>query len=102
VDSAPIEVTGAGNGPIAALVDALDRHFGIAVEILGYHEHALAPSADANAVAYVEAAVDDDVVWGVGMHASIVTASLRAILNAVNRARALHRTAAVAAPFAAD
>ena len=46
----------------------------------------MAASADATAAAYVEADVDDEAVWGVGLHPSIVTASLRAIVNAVNRA----------------
>jgi 2-isopropylmalate synthase len=46
----------------------------------------MSASADATAAAYVEADVDDDAVWGVGVHPSIVTASLRAIVNAVNRA----------------
>ena len=89
VDGEPHEVSGNGNGPIAALVEAFDRHFGIQVRIRDYHEHAMAASADATAAAYVEADVDDDAVWGVGLHSSIVTASLRAIVNAVNRALAL-------------
>ncbi len=83
------ELEGVGNGPIAALVDALERQFGIVVRIRDYHEHAMAASADATAAAYVEADVDDDAVWGVGLHPSIVTASLRAVVNAVNRAIAL-------------
>jgi 2-isopropylmalate synthase len=81
-------IEGEGNGPIAALVDALHRHFGIRVSIRDYHEHAMAASADATAAAYVEADVDDEAFWGVGVHGSIVTASLRAIVNAVNRSRA--------------
>jgi 2-isopropylmalate synthase len=56
---------------------------------------------DATAAAYVEADVDGEVVWGVGIHSSIVTASLRAVLNAVNRARAL-RAAQEAAAAAFD
>jgi 2-isopropylmalate synthase len=83
------EIEGSGNGPIAALVDAFAQHFGIAIQIRDYHEHAMAHSADATAAAYVEADVNDDVVWGVGIHTSIVTASLRATVNAVNRAIAL-------------
>jgi 2-isopropylmalate synthase len=88
------EVQGSGNGPIAALVDAFARHFGIVVRIRDYHEHAMAKSADATAAAYVEADVDEDVVWGVGIHTSIVTASLRAVVNAVNRALTLRAQAA--------
>jgi 2-isopropylmalate synthase len=99
VDGLPQEVTGVGNGPIAALVDALERQFGVQVRIRDYHEHAMAASADATAAAYVEADVDDDAVWGVGLHSSIVTASLRAVVNAVNRALALRQSVAEAALF---
>jgi 2-isopropylmalate synthase len=84
-----LELEGVGNGPIAALVDGLSQRFGVTVRVRDYHEHAMAKGADANAAAYVEADVDDDVVWGVGIHPSIVTASLRAVVNAVNRAIAL-------------
>ena len=92
---------GVGNGPIAALVEAFERQFGIAIRIREYHEHAMAASADATAAAYVEADVDDDAVWGVGLHPSIVTASLRAIVNAVNRQIALREALAAAAAFGA-
>ena len=93
VDGEEQAVEGTGNGPIDALVDAFRRHFGIAVEIREYHEHAMAKSADATAAAYVEADVDEEAVWGVGIHSSIVTASLRAVVNAVNRAIALRALA---------
>ena len=88
VDGEPSEVTGVGTGPLAALVDAFREHFGISIRIREYHEHAMSASADATAAAYIEADVDDDAVWGVGIHKSILTASLRAIVNAVNRALA--------------
>jgi 2-isopropylmalate synthase len=97
VNGEPQELSGQGNGPIAALVDAFDKQFGIQVKIRDYHEHAMSASADATAAAYVEADVDDDAVWGVGLHPSIVTASLRAIVNAVNRALALREAEAAAA-----
>jgi len=57
--------------------------------VLDYHEHAMGRGEDATAAAYVEAEVAGEVVWGVGIHPSIVTASLRAVVNAVNRADAL-------------
>ena len=79
-------IEGEGNGPIAALVDAFQRQFGVSISIRDYHEHAMSASADAKAAAYVEADVDDEAFWGVGVHGSIVTASLRAIVNALNRA----------------
>jgi 2-isopropylmalate synthase len=64
-----------------------------------YHEHAMAKGEGATAAAYVEADIDDEAFWGVGIHPSIVTASLRAVVNAVNRASVLRaaREGAVAA-----
>ena len=84
-----IEIEGQGNGPIAALVHAIEERFGLAVDVREYHEHAMSKGEDATAAAYVEADVDDEAFWGVGIHPSIVTASLRAVINAVNRAHAL-------------
>jgi len=81
-----IELAGEGNGPIAALVHALGRSTGHSVSVLDYHEHATSRGEDAVAAAYVEADVDGEPVWGVAVHPSIVTASLRAVINAVNRA----------------
>jgi 2-isopropylmalate synthase len=80
---------GIGNGPIDALVAALAEHTGASLRILDYHEHATGAGADASAAAYVEAEVDGDPVWGVGVHPSIVTASLNAVVNGVNRSRLL-------------
>jgi 2-isopropylmalate synthase len=77
---------GVGNGPIAAFVDAVRRDAGIQVAVLDYHEHAIGGGADASAVAYVEVRVGDGRPrWGVGIHGNIVTASLRAVVSAVNR-----------------
>ncbi len=69
--------------------DAFEQNFGIVIRIRNYHEHAMSAAADATAAAYIEADVEGDLVWGVGLHPSIVTASLRAVVNAVNRALAL-------------
>jgi 2-isopropylmalate synthase len=92
-------VTGGGNGPIAALVDAFAREFAVAIQVRDYHEHAMAAAADATAAAYIEADIDGDLVWGVGLHPSIVTASLRAVVNAVNRALAQRRALEEAVMF---
>ena len=56
------------------------------VRVLDYAEHALSAGGDALAAAYVECAVDGRVLWGVGIDANIVTASLKAVISAVNRA----------------
>lgn len=75
---------GTGNGPIAAFCDALHHH-GIDVRVLDYAEHAMSSGGDATAAAYLECAVEGRVLWGVGIDPSITTASLKAIISAVNR-----------------
>ena len=85
VESDVHEITGSGNGPIAAFVDAL-AGIGFDVRVFDYHEHAMSAGDDARAAAYVECAVEDTVLWGVGVNGSIVSASLKAVVSAVNRA----------------
>lgn len=80
-----LTLEGTGNGPVAAFVDAI-RQVGVEVRVLDYAEHALSEGGDASAAAYVECQVGDDVLWGVGIDPSITTASLKAIVSAVNRA----------------
>ncbi len=80
-----VELQGTGNGPIAAFIDALSR-YDIDVRVLDYTEHALSAGGDAQAAAYVECAIAGRVLWGVGLHSSIIKASVLAVLSAVNRA----------------
>jgi 2-isopropylmalate synthase len=80
-------VRGEGNGPIAAFVHALVQ-LDVDARVLDYAEHATGAGEEAQAASYLEVAVDGRVLWGCGVHPSIVTASLRAIVSAVNRARA--------------
>ncbi|WP_179519513.1 2-isopropylmalate synthase [Nocardioides perillae] len=87
VDGELRTLEGSGNGPIAAFVDALNGlEQGYDVRVLDYAEHALSAGGDAIAAAYVECAVGEKVLWGVGLDANIVTASLKAVTSAVNRA----------------
>ncbi|MBD8869996.1 2-isopropylmalate synthase [Nocardioides donggukensis] len=86
VEGELVSLTGEGNGPIAAFVNALNelpQEFD--VRVLDYSEHALSAGGDAIAAAYVECAVGDQILWGVGLDANIVTASLKAVISAVNR-----------------
>ncbi|OBF20957.1 2-isopropylmalate synthase [Mycobacterium sp. ACS4331] len=85
VDGIEREIVGAGNGPLAAFVDALGT-IGYDVNVLDYSEHAMSSGEEAQAAAYVEASIDGKTVWGVGIATSITTASLRAVVSAVNRA----------------
>ncbi len=78
---------GKGTGPIDAFVQALSEATGHSVRVMNYSEHAVGEGASAQAVAYVEVRVDDShTVYGVGMDANIVSASIRAILSGVRRA----------------
>ncbi len=79
-----VTLEGTGNGPIAAFVAAINE-LGYDVRVLDYAEHALSSGGDAIAAAYVECAVGDQVLWGVGLDPNIVTASLKAVVSAVNR-----------------
>jgi 2-isopropylmalate synthase len=73
-----------GNGPIDAFVHALSS-VDIDVRVLDYAEHALTAGENARAAAYVECSVNGETYWGVGVDPNIVTASLRAVVSAVNR-----------------
>ena len=86
VDGEPTTVVSAGNGPIDAFVNALTQQLEVDLRFLDYAEHALSSGGDARAAAYVECAVNGQVLWGVGVDANIVTASLKAVVSAVNRA----------------
>jgi 2-isopropylmalate synthase len=79
-------IVGVGIGPIDAYVQAL-QPLGIQVRVLDYAEHALSSGGDAQAAAYVECEVNGQSVWGVGLDANIVTASMKAVTSAVNRVR---------------
>jgi 2-isopropylmalate synthase len=84
-----VDFVGEGNGPIAAIVHGLGLRQDTSISLLNYHEHAMSTSEDAVAATYVEIDVEGLAAWGVGLHPSIVTSSLRAVVNAVNRAAAL-------------
>jgi 2-isopropylmalate synthase len=99
VDEELRTLTGTGNGPIAAFVSAINdladeqqsrgnpAFARISdVRVLDYHEHALSSGGDAIAAAYVECTVGDQILWGVGLDPNILTASLKAVTSAVNRA----------------
>ena len=86
IDSgAPVTVNAKGTGPIDAFVSAL-HEFDLDVRVLDYSEHAMSQGRDAKAAAYVEAAIDGQIVWGVGIDSSISRASYKAVISAVNRA----------------
>jgi len=80
-----IELSGTGNGPIAAFCHIL-QNYGVDVRVLDFSEHALSSGGDASAAAYLECAIAGDVFWGVGIDPNTTTASLKAVVSAINRA----------------
>ena len=85
VDGEHRTVSGSGNGPIDAFVHALRDGLAIELDVVDYSEHTMSRGSDANAVAYVETiGRGGQARWGVGIHPSILTASLHAVVSAVN------------------
>jgi 2-isopropylmalate synthase len=80
-----LAATGTGNGPIAAFLGIMAEQ-GVEVKLYDYVEHALSAGGDAQAAAYIELNVNGKRLWGVGIDADISTASLKAVVSAVNRA----------------
>jgi len=80
-----VELSGEGNGPIAAFCNILQA-YGVDVRVLDYYEHALSAGGDASAAAYLECAIGEEVFWGVGIDPNTTTASLKAVVSAINRA----------------
>jgi 2-isopropylmalate synthase len=81
-------IEGRGNGPIDAFIHALAQATGHSIRVIDYHQHAIGSGADAQAVAYLELRVDESkTLFGVGMDANIISASLRAIVSGLTRAR---------------
>ena len=82
------EVSGIGNGPIAAFLNAVSN-FGVEASVMDYVEHTMSVGTDAMAASYVECQIGEEdnaqIVWGVGIDTSIVTSSLKAIISAINR-----------------
>ncbi len=78
-------IEGAGNGPIAAFVNALG-HLDIHIDVADYSEHSVSSGASAKAACYVESTgMSTQPRWGVGLDGDIVTASLKAVVSSVNR-----------------
>jgi 2-isopropylmalate synthase len=93
IDGEHRTVVGSGSGPIDAFVRGLREELGIEFDVVDYSEHAVGSGSDATAVAYVESQGRAGVRWGVGMHPSILTASLRAVVGALNRQQEAARLA---------
>ncbi|WP_394434278.1 2-isopropylmalate synthase [Streptomyces sp. SGAir0957] len=85
VDGVEQVLVGTGNGPISAFFHAL-QGIGIDARLLDYQEHTMSEGASAVAASYIEVAIGDKVLWGIGIDANTTRASLKAVVSAVNRA----------------
>ncbi|MCX5533665.1 2-isopropylmalate synthase [Streptomyces sp. NBC_00006] len=85
VDGEEQVLVGTGNGPISAFFHAL-QGIGIDARLLDYQEHTMSEGASAVAASYIEVAIGDKVLWGIGTDANTTRASLKAVVSAVNRA----------------
>ena len=85
-DGQPVEFSGEGNGPLAALVHGFTTAGVPRFEIANYSEHALSSGEEAAAIAYIQIKHGDGKVrWGAGVDTNIEIASVRAVLSALNR-----------------
>ena len=80
-----ITLSGSGNGPISAFCNVM-QSYGVDIQVADYYEHAMSAGGDASAAAYLECTVNGGTFWGVGIDPSTTTASLKAVISAVNRA----------------
>jgi 2-isopropylmalate synthase len=85
-DGKPVEFSGEGNGPLAALVHGFGKAGVPRFEIASYSEHALSAGEEASAISYIQIKhADGRTRWGAGVDTNIELASVRAVLSALNR-----------------
>ncbi len=87
MDGVAVTIRGRGNGPIDAFVDGLSRASGQGIRVLNYHEHSIGEGSGAQAIAYLELRIGERTLFGVGKDSNIVSASLKAIVSGLQRAR---------------
>ena len=86
-DGGEIQITGEGNGPIAAFTNALSAHGVPAFSVSSYREQSLSSGSEASALAYIQIKrADGKTCWGAGVDTNIELASIKAVVSAVNRA----------------
>jgi 2-isopropylmalate synthase len=97
LDRETLAIDGTGNGPIDAFVEGLARACGESIRVLDYHEHSIGDGSSAQAIAYLELRIGERVLFGAGMDSDIVSASLKAIVSGLWRARVSRRELSVEA-----
>ena len=81
------KITGKGNGPIDAFVNALTAEFAVDFRVVDYQQHATGVGADAQSACYFEIQAEKGATrYGAALNSNIVSASLMAVCSAFNRA----------------
>ena len=78
-------LSGKGNGPIDSFINALSKNLDLNLKVSDYQQNAIASGSDASAAAYIELAIKDQILWGIGINQNTVVASFQAIINGLNR-----------------
>ena len=84
-DEKCIALSGTGNGPIDACIDAFKNLHKSDFSIADYHQHSLATGSDAKAVAYIEVSDGVNTKWGVGIDENTTKASFKAITVGIDK-----------------
>ena len=74
-----------GNGRLDAMSNTIKQYFGVSYELSIYEEHALSQGSSSMAMAFVGILCDNKFYWGAGTHEDIITASVHALVVAVNK-----------------
>lgn len=78
-------IAGAGNGPISAFSNAVEKDLGISIDVKHYHEHSLGEDSNSKAATYIGAVLKDGLtVWGVGIHEDVSQASFLSLISILN------------------
>lgn len=85
VDNDYVSIKGAGHGAMAAFTDALSKHFGYAIDIQAYSEHALETGSESKAISYVQVIINEQSYMASSIHEDILSASLDALVKAGNQ-----------------
>ena len=78
-------LSGKGNGPIDSFINAISNNLNLNLKVSDYQQNAIASGSDASAAAYIELAIKDQILWGIGINQNTVVASFQAIINGLNR-----------------
>ena len=92
-DGQPLQVHGEGEGAMSAFIDGWMRATGQRIDVIDYSEHAIGEGTDAEAAAYVKLNIDGCRVAGAAFDHDTVSASLMAVLSALNRVERLRLAA---------